>query len=150
MTACQTLLKNIKPIKDTMPNAKWAEVVQACYAKNIELSTLYTYKSTDLKGYVIPGVCCGEIEVDILTGNLLIKRVDILEDTGESMSPGIDVGQIEGAFVMGIGYMLTEQLKYNRENGELLTNRTWTYKPPGAKDIPIVCFESNDSELISS
>ncbi|CAD7078522.1 unnamed protein product [Hermetia illucens] len=87
--------------------------------------------------YDIWGLCLSEVEVDILTGNLLINRVDILEDTGESLSPSIDIGQIEGAFIMGVGYWLTEKLVFNRQTGELLTNRTWNYKPPGVKDIPI-------------
>jgi xanthine dehydrogenase/oxidase len=51
------------------------------------------------------------------------------------MSPDIDIGQIEGAFVMGMGYHTTELIVFNYE-GKILTNNTWTYHPPGAKDIP--------------
>lgn len=55
----------------------------------------------------------------------------------QSIFPYILSQQVEGSFIMGVGYWLTEVLAYNRENGELLTNRTWTYKPPGVKDIPV-------------
>jgi xanthine dehydrogenase/oxidase len=135
--ACEQLLERMKPVRDEMKNTKWADVTQACYIKNIDLCSNYMYKVGDVKTYNIWGTSCVEVELDLLTGNLQVVRADILEDTGESLSPGIDIGQVEGAFVMGLGYWLNESLIYNNQNGELLTNRTWTYKPPGAKDIPI-------------
>lgn len=129
--------ERLKPIRWDNPKATWSELIDKAYEKNVDLLSTYMYKVTDLEGYDIWAASCGEVEVDILTGNILLKRFDVLEDVGESISPGIDVGQIEGAFVMGLGYWLHEALVFNRENGELLTNRTWTYKPPGAKDIPL-------------
>lgn len=127
----------MKPVRDSLTNPSWIDITQACFAQMIDLTANYLCKVSDLTAYEVWGTSCSEIEIDILTGSLLIKRVDILEDTGQSMSPDIDVGQVEGAFIMGVGYWLTEHLVYNRENGKLLTNRTWNYKPPGAKDIPI-------------
>jgi xanthine dehydrogenase/oxidase len=127
----------LKPIRDQNPTFEWPELIRCAFDKNIDLTANYMYKPSDLEEYNVWATSCCEIEVDLLSGNLLIHRVDILEDVGESLSPGIDVGQIEGAFTMGLGYWLSENLIYNIENGELLTNRTWNYKPPGAKDIPI-------------
>jgi len=60
-----------------------------------------------------------------LTGEKNVRRVDIVEDTGSSVNPILDVGQIEGAFVMSLGLWLTEELKFNPENGQLLTFDTW-------------------------
>ncbi|KAJ6644052.1 Xanthine dehydrogenase [Pseudolycoriella hygida] len=135
--ACEELLERLKPIRDEMKDAEWPEITRAAQEQYIDLSATYLYKPSDLKTYITWGLSCAEIETDLLTGNIQLRRVDILEDTGESMSPLVDVGQVEGSFIMGIGYWLTETLAYDRENGELLTNRTWTYKPPGAKDIPV-------------
>ncbi|XP_055621822.1 uncharacterized protein LOC129765481 [Toxorhynchites rutilus septentrionalis] len=135
--ACEILVKRIKPIRDEFPNESWEQLTQRCYKKNVDLCAMYQYKQGDIKNYDVWGLCCAETEVDVLAGNVQILRVDILEDTGESISPGIDIGQIEGAFVMGIGMYFTENLIYSDTTGQLLTNRTWNYHLPGAKDIPV-------------
>ncbi|KAL9703064.1 hypothetical protein quinque_006582 [Culex quinquefasciatus] len=135
--ACEMLLDRMKPIRKDNPNATWETIVQKSYAKHIDLCAEAAFSQLDIPEYLIPALGCAEIEVDILTGNVQVLRYDILEDVGESLSPGIDVGQIEGALVMGIGYYLTEALVYDIKNGALLTNRSANYKPPGAKDIPV-------------
>ncbi|XP_049942815.1 xanthine dehydrogenase-like [Schistocerca serialis cubense] len=104
---------------------------------NTELNVRYSGITDALKNYYIYGVTVAEVEVDVLTGEHQILHVDILEDAGESLSPEIDIGQVEGAFVMGLGYWLKEFMVYDNDTGKALTNRTWNYKPPGAKDIPI-------------
>ncbi|XP_016987149.1 abscisic-aldehyde oxidase [Drosophila rhopaloa] len=133
--ACETLNTRLQPVKKK--DASWVDTVKAAFDKSINLIASDHYKEGDMENYHIYGLALTEIELDVLTGNSQIKRVDILEDAGESLSPYIDIGQIEGAFVMCLGYWMSEQLVYDRETGRLLTNRTWNYKPPGAKDIPI-------------
>ncbi|XP_055607410.1 uncharacterized protein LOC129755104 [Uranotaenia lowii] len=149
--ACDMLQERLSPVRKENAQADWPTIAKLAYVRNIDLCAEAQWRVDDVKGYYIYGLSCAEIEVDILTGNVQVKRVDILEDTGESLSPGIDVGQIEGAFVMGIGYFLTEALVTDSRTGELVTNRTWTYKPPGAKDIPIdfrVSFLRNSSNPV--
>lgn len=135
---CNILNERLKPVRQALKaNASWMEIVQAAWLRSINLIVSDQFKIGDMQNYRVYGLSLAEVEVDILTGNHLIKRVDILEDVGESLNPRVDIGQIEGAFVMALGYWLTEKLVYDRQTGQLLTNRTWHYKPPGAKDIPI-------------
>ncbi|CAH0562395.1 unnamed protein product [Brassicogethes aeneus] len=136
--ACSTLLKRMEPIKDKLDNPTWEEIVKQCYFDFIDLTAMGMYSKNDeeLGGYNVYGVCAAEVELDVLTAQYTISRVDLLEDVGDSINPKIDIGQIEGAFVMGLGYFLTEDIKVS-EQGEILSDRTWNYYPPGPKDIPI-------------
>ncbi|KAJ6642124.1 Indole-3-acetaldehyde oxidase [Pseudolycoriella hygida] len=135
--ACKELLERMKPVRDELNNPEWKQLVRESHRRNVDLSCRSVCRKGDIPEYSIYGCSCAEVEIDLLSGNVQLRRVDVLEDTGESMSPGIDIGQVEGSFVMGIGYWLTESVIYGKEKGELLTNRTWTYKPPGVKDIPV-------------
>ncbi|XP_075976749.1 xanthine dehydrogenase-like [Anticarsia gemmatalis] len=137
MKACEIILERLAPVREMMNNPPWEELIEKAFQIGVDLQASYMYSAKDdVKPYDIYGACALEVEVDILTGNLDIRRVDLLEDTGRSLSPKIDVAQIEGAFVMGIGYWTSEKLMYDSDTGKILTDRTWTYKPPGIKDIP--------------
>ncbi|EAT42288.1 AAEL006163-PA [Aedes aegypti] len=135
--ACKTLLERMKPYRQKYPDASWFQLVQICYVASVDLSVSFMFKATDVLPYFIWSLCSAEVEIDVLTGNILIRRMDVQNDTGESMSPGIDLGQVEGAIVMGLGYHLAEELIYDATNGKLLTDRTVNYKLFGAKDIPV-------------
>ena len=83
---------------------------------------------------------CSEVELDVLTGEVKILSSDIVYDMGWSLNPALDIGQVEGAFVQGIGYVLTEKLVFEPdgdEKGRLNTDNTWRYKPPAISTIPL-------------
>ena len=76
-----------------------------------------------------------EVEIDSLTGMSKLLRTDIIHDVGDSINEGIDKGQIEGGFVQGLGWVTTEELKWDK-SGNLLTHSPDTYKIPTVNDIP--------------
>lgn len=85
---------------------------------------------------------CSVVEVDILTGEVKIISTDLVYDMGRSMNPAIDIGQVEGAFMQGVGYLLTEKLVFeegadNPNVGRLNSVNTWTYKPPASTSVPL-------------
>ncbi|KAJ3622741.1 hypothetical protein MTP99_019023 [Tenebrio molitor] len=135
--ACDQLLARIQPYREKMKDATWEELIAKCFDNFVDLTGRgqFSPNEPNLASYPIYGICACEVLLDVLTGQHIITRVDLIEDTGQSMSPDIDIGQIEGAFVMGMGYHTTELIVFNYE-GKILTNNTWTYHPPGAKDIP--------------
>jgi xanthine dehydrogenase large subunit len=85
--------------------------------------------------YFAYGAACSEVTLDTLTGEMRNDRVDILHDVGRSLNPAIDIGQIEGGFVQGMGWLTTEELVYDEE-GRLRTHAPSTYKIPCASDVP--------------
>ncbi|OSM95687.1 xanthine dehydrogenase molybdopterin binding subunit [Lonsdalea populi] len=85
--------------------------------------------------YFVYGAACAEVVVDTSTGEYRVKRVDILHDAGASLNPALDLGQVEGGFVQGMGWVTTEELVWN-EQGCLLTDTGATYKIPTVADIP--------------
>ena len=85
--------------------------------------------------YFAGGAACSEVTVDIETGEMRVDRVDILHDAGRSLNPAIDMGQIEGGFVQGMGWLTTEELVF-AGNGRLLTHAPSTYKIPTCSDVP--------------
>ena len=85
--------------------------------------------------YFACGAACSEVTVDTATGEMRVDRVDVLHDAGRSLNPAIDMGQIEGAFVQGMGWLTTEELVFG-EDGRLLTHAPSTYKIPTCSDVP--------------
>ena len=99
--------------------------------------------------YYAYGAACSEVAIDILTGEMNVRRVDILHDVGRSINPALDIGQIEGAFVQGMGWLTTEELVYD-DKGRLLTHAPSTYKIPVASDVPadfrVALFDGSNRE----
>jgi xanthine dehydrogenase large subunit len=122
------------------------QLIRKAYLSQISLSATGFYKTPELhfdkeegKGhpfhYFAFGMAVSEVLLDTLTGYHKILKTYIVHDVGESLNPKIDVGQVEGAFVQGVGWCTTEQIKYN-DKGFLLTHSPDTYKIPGVNDIP--------------
>ena len=95
------------------------------------------------------GAACSEVVVDTTTGEMQVVRTDILHDVGRSLNPAIDLGQIEGGFVQGMGWLTTEELVFD-DDGRLLTHAPSTYKIPCSSDVPadlrIALFDNVNSE----
>ncbi|MES2947016.1 MAG: xanthine dehydrogenase molybdopterin binding subunit [Pseudomonadota bacterium] len=122
------------------------DVVKMAYANRIQLwsdgfyrTPKIHYDKTTLTGrpfyYFAYGAACTEVAIDTLTGESRVLKVDILHDVGRSINPALDVGQIEGGFVQGMGWLTTEQLVWN-DKGYLSTHAPSTYKIPTAGDVP--------------
>ena len=86
--------------------------------------------------YFAYGFSVSEVEIDVLTGEFTVLRADLYYDAGRSPNPAIDIGQIEGGYVQGLGFVTTEEILFDDE-GRLVTDNIWTYKPPCTKTIPL-------------
>jgi xanthine dehydrogenase large subunit len=124
----------------------WEQLLDDAYHARVQLWSDGFYKTPKihydkhtLTGrpfyYFAYGAACTEVAVDTLTGESRVLKVDILHDVGKSINPAIDIGQIEGGFIQGMGWLTTEQLVWN-DKGYLATHAPSTYKIPATGDVP--------------
>ncbi|KAL9103584.1 MAG: hypothetical protein Q9163_001386 [Psora crenata] len=148
LNACEQLNARLAPYREKLgPDASMKEIAHAAYFDRVNLSANGFYKTPDI-GYVwgantgqmffyfTQGVAAAEVEIDTLTGDWTCLRADIKMDVGRSINPAIDYGQIEGAFVQGMGLFTIEELLWHRASGQMFTRGPGTYKIPGFRDIP--------------
>ncbi|KAK0660927.1 Xanthine dehydrogenase [Lasiodiplodia hormozganensis] len=152
--ACDQLNERLKPYWDKYgKDAEFKTIAHAAYIDRVNLAANgfwkmprigYVWGEYDVKKvkdmyyYFTQGVACSEVELDLLTGDHTTLRSDILMDVGQSINPGIDYGQIEGAFVQGVGLFTIEESLWTSREGQLATRGPGTYKIPGFSDIPQV------------
>jgi xanthine dehydrogenase large subunit len=124
----------------------FAELAQLAWQKRVSLSAAGFYRTPKIHWdgdtntgrpffYFVYGAAAAEVAIDTLTGESRVLRVELLHDCGRSLNPTIDLGQIEGAFVQGMGWVTTEELWWDAE-GRLRTHGPSTYKIPGSRDVP--------------
>jgi xanthine dehydrogenase large subunit len=126
----------------------FAELAHACWMGRVQLSAAGFYSTPKIhwdrstgRGhpfyYFAYGAAAAEVTVDTLTGEYVVDRADVLEDVGRSLNPAIDIGQVEGGFIQGMGWLTTEELWWDGK-GQLRTHAPSTYKIPLASDMPAV------------
>ncbi|KAF7824255.1 xanthine dehydrogenase 1-like [Senna tora] len=154
LDACEKIKARMEPIASQRIFNSFSELASACYAERIDLSAHGFYITPDIgfdwrigKGipfrYFTYGAAFAEVEIDTLTGDFHTREANIVLDLGYSLNPAIDVGQIEGAFIQGLGWVALEELKWGDgahkwiPPGCLYTCGPGTYKIPSVNDVPL-------------
>ncbi|KAL3518742.1 hypothetical protein ACH5RR_021331 [Cinchona calisaya] len=137
---CNILVERLEPLKsklqEQMGAVNWdVLILQAHFqAVNLAVNSYYVPDSNSMS-YLSYGAAVSEVEINILTGETNILQADLIYDCGQSLNPAVDLGQIEGAFVQGIGFFMLEEYLINAD-GLTISDGTWTYKIPTIDTIP--------------
>ncbi|KAG5064523.1 hypothetical protein GLYMA_02G272200v4 [Glycine max] len=137
---CNVLVERLKPLKEKlqeeMGSIKWETLIHQAYmqAVNLLASSFYA-PSVNSMSYLNYGAAVSEVEIDLLNGETRFLQTDIIYDCGQSLNPAVDLGQIEGAFVQGLGFFMLEEYETNLD-GLVLQDGTWNYKIPTIDTIP--------------
>jgi xanthine dehydrogenase large subunit len=134
-------------------DAPFTELVQAAYVARVQLWSDGFYATPGLSWnretmtgkpffYFAYGAAVSEVIVDTLTGEHKLLAADLLHDAGTSLNPALDVGQVEGAYIQGYGWLTMEELVWHPKSGALLTHAPSTYKIPTANDVPLLRFNT--------
>ncbi|WP_255025007.1 molybdopterin cofactor-binding domain-containing protein [Rhodococcus sp. GA1] len=147
--ACEQILARL----DGVAGTTWEEKIATAYLSRIQLSAAGYYRTEGIEWdgaamrgrpfkYFAYGAAATEVEVDGFTGAYTFRRVDIVHDVGDSLSPLIDIGQLEGGFIQGLGWLTLEDLRWDESNGphrgRLQTQGASTYKLPSFSEVPEV------------
>ncbi|SHN87233.1 xanthine dehydrogenase molybdopterin binding subunit [Bradyrhizobium erythrophlei] len=127
-------------------SVSFSELALLCWDQRVSLSATGYYRTPKINWdpktntgrpfyYFVYGAAASEVAIDTLTGEMRVLRAELLQDCGKSLNPALDLGQIEGAFVQGMGWLTTEELWWD-ESGRLKTHGPSTYKIPGSRDVP--------------
>ncbi len=158
LDACNTILNRLRPVAAELMNCTESEVtfppasiplatiIDAAYRKRMPLFAHGYYRTPEIHfdpktaqgkpfHYYAYGAAVSEVEIDGLTGEYRFLRTDILEDVGDSVSPLIDRGQIEGGFIQGVGWLTLEEVLWDAE-GRLATAGASTYRLPSWTELP--------------
>ncbi|XP_042427206.1 indole-3-acetaldehyde oxidase-like isoform X3 [Zingiber officinale] len=138
--SCSILADRLKSLKQSLEekisSVSWETLISQANMQGVNLSaSTYWVPGTDSMQYLNYGAAISEVEVDIATGATTIIRSDLIYDCGQSLNPAVDMGQIEGAFVQGIGFFMYEEVVENSD-GLVVSDGTWTYKIPTIDTIP--------------
>jgi xanthine dehydrogenase large subunit len=141
--------ENNRIFLDSSPEVgiRFDDLIQSAYFSQVSLSSTGFYKTPGIhfdretgKGnpfyYFAYGMAASEVQVDVLTGEYKLLRTDILHDVGDSLNENIDIGQVEGGFIQGVGWCTTEEIKWDNK-GRLLTHSPDTYKIPTINEMPL-------------
>ncbi|WGX98106.1 xanthine dehydrogenase molybdopterin binding subunit [Nocardioides sp. L-11A] len=150
--ACDQILARLVPVRERLGSqAAWEDIVRTAYLDRIQLWAAGFYRTeglswdaTTMTGhpfkYFAYGVAAAEVEVDGFTGAYAVRRVDIVHDVGDSLSPLVDLGQVEGGFLQGVGWLTLEDLRWDSSDGpgrgRLATQSASTYKLPSLSELP--------------
>ncbi|KAG9449498.1 hypothetical protein H6P81_009463 [Aristolochia fimbriata] len=154
LDACEQIKARMEPIASKLGTVSFGQLAAACYMERIDLSAhgFYATPSIDFDWktctgnpfhYYTYGAAVSEVEIDALTGDFHTRTADMVLDLGHSLNPAIDIGQIEGAFIQGLGWVALEELKWGdpahkwMKPGNLYTCGPGTYKLPSVNDIPL-------------
>ncbi|MEU9234338.1 xanthine dehydrogenase molybdopterin binding subunit [Streptomyces subrutilus] len=145
------LVEGVARVLGSDEELAWDDLVRTAYFQRVQLSAAGFYRTEGLHWdakafqgspfkYFSYGAAAAEVEVDGFTGAYRIRRVDIVHDVGDSLSPMIDIGQVEGGFVQGAGWLTLEDLRWDSgdgpNRGRLLTQAASTYKLPSFSEMP--------------
>lgn len=141
--ACRQILERLEGVE----GETWEERVRTAYLRRIQLWAAGFYRTEGIHWdaatmtghpfkYFAYGAAATEVEVDGFTGAYTTRRVDIVHDVGDSLSPLVDLGQIEGGYVQGAGWLTLEDLRWDDRDGRLLTPSASTYKLPSLSEMP--------------